>query len=176
MNAPASHGADAGVGLSRDAAEAFLIDEAHLIDSGQWREWQRLFTADATYWVPSNLRDANPLEHISFVYDDMELLDERLRRLESSACYAQQPPSATLHQISNIRVLAGARDGEVLVRSNQVIYEIKENSQRRLEPLNVFPAFCEHVLVRDGDAWKMRHKKVALLNCDAEITNLTFLV
>lgn len=175
MNAPTKP-ADGALGITREAAEAFLIHEARLLDENRWREWQKLFTADATYWVPSNVRDANPLEHVSFIYDDMELLDERLRRLESPACFAQQPPSATLHQISNLTVEPGDAAGEVRVRSYQVIFEIKQNSQRRLEPLNVFPAFCEHVLRREGDAWKLRYKKVALLNCDAEITNLTFLV
>jgi 3-phenylpropionate/cinnamic acid dioxygenase small subunit len=173
MNAPAKPAAAA---LDREAAEAFLIEEARLLDEGRWREWQALFTADMRYWVPSNRRDADPLQHVSFVFDDAELLDERLRRLESNACYAQQPPSATLHQIGNVAVAPGDADGEVRIRSNQVIYEIKQNSQRRLEPLNVFPAFCEHVLRREGDAWKIRYKKVGLLNCDAEITNLTFLV
>lgn len=162
--------------MDREAAEAFLIHEARLLDEARWREWQQLFTADATYWVPSNRLDYDPTQHISFVYDDMALLDERLRRLESDACFAQQPASATLHQISNICVQPGETDGEVRVRSNQVIYEIKQNSQRRLEPLNVFPAFCEHLLRREGESWKMHYKKVALLNCDAEITNLTFLV
>lgn len=159
----------------RDAIEAFLIEEAQLIDHKRWRDWQQLFSADAIYWIPSNRLDADPTQHVSFVYDDMELLNERLKRLESEFCFAQAVPSSTLHQISNIAIAPGEQNGEVAVRSNQVIYEYKANSQRRLETVNVFPAFCEHVLRRGDDGgWQIRYKKVGLLNCDAEITNLTF--
>ncbi len=163
--------------MDRNAVEAFLIEEAHLIDEKRWRDWQKLFSTDALYWIPSNRIDADPLQHVSFVYDDMELLNERLIRLESEFCFAQAVPSSTLHQISNIAIAPGEQDGEIAVRSNQVIYEFKNNSQRRLEPLNIFPAFCEHILRRaDTGVWQIRYKKVGLLNCDAEITNLTFLL
>ena len=161
--------------MTRSEAEDFLYAKARLLDEQRWREWQQLFTEDALYWIPSNDIDADPEEHIAFVYDDMELLDERLRRLESGACHAQIPPSSTLHQIGNVSV-EQAGDDQARVRSNLVLYEFKTNSQVRLRPLNAFPAHCEHHLRRVDGEWRIAYKKVGLLNCDGEITNLTFLI
>jgi len=161
--------------MERSEAEDFLYSEARLLNSGKNREWQKLFTEDAIYWVPANDPDSDPEEHVSYIYDDMELLNERLGRLESEFCFAQQPASNTLHQISNVEVENGT-DNEVTLRSNVLIYEFRNNGQQRFYPLQTFPAFCEHRLRKEGDEWKIAYKKVALLNCDGEIQDLTFLM
>ncbi len=161
--------------MNRSEAEDFLYREARLLNTGKNREWQKLFTEDAIYWVPANDPDADPEEHVSYIYDDMELLNERLGRLESEYCFAQQPPSITLHQISNVEVEANGGD-EVTLRSNALIFEYRNNFQRRSYPMQTFPAFCEHRLRRQDGQWKIAFKKVALLNCDGEIHDLTFLI
>ncbi len=162
--------------MNRSEAEDFLYREARLLNSGENREWQKLFTEDAIYWVPANDPNADPELHVSYIYDDMELLNERLGRLESDYCFAQQPPSSTLHQISNVEVEANGSADEVTLRSNALIYEYRNNTQQRFYPLQVFPAFCEHRLRREKGQWKIAFKKVALLNCDSEIHDLTFLI
>lgn len=161
--------------LQRSDAEDFLYHEARLLDQGQWREWQKLFTDDAIYWVPSNQSDYDPTQHVSIVYDDMQLLDDRLGRLESDYCFAQQPPSSTLHQIGNVSIETIGGD-EVAVTCNVVIYEFRNNTQRRFYPLQTFPAHCDYRLQRVDGQWKIKFKKVTLLNCDGEITDLTFLL
>ncbi|MEL0083137.1 MAG: aromatic-ring-hydroxylating dioxygenase subunit beta [Gammaproteobacteria bacterium] len=161
--------------MDRSQAEDFLYREARLLNTGKNREWQKLFTRDAIYWVPANDPDSDPEEHVSYIYDDMDLLDERLGRLESDSCWAQQPPSTTLHQISNVEVEPDT-ENEVTLRSNVLIYEYRNNVQRRFYPMQCFPAFCEHRLRKEGDQWKIAYKKVALLNCDGEIHDLTFLI
>ena len=161
--------------MERSEAEDFLYREARLLNTGKNREWQKLFTEDAIYWVPANDPDADPTEHVSYIYDDMELLNERLGRLESEFCFAQQPASSTLHQISNVEVENGS-NGEVTLRSNTLIFEFRNNGQQRFYPLQTFPAFCEHRLRKEGGEWKIAYKKVALLNLDGEIHDLTFLI
>ena len=161
--------------MERSEAEDFLYREARLLNTGRNREWQKLFTDDAIYWVPANDPDSDPEEHVSYIYDDMDLLNERLGRLESEFCFAQQPASSTLHQISNVEVENGA-DGEVTLRSNTLIFEFRNNGQQRFYPLQTFSAFCEHRLRKEDGEWKIAYKKVALLNCDGEIQDLTFLM
>ena len=117
--------------MNRSEAEDFLYREARLLNSGENREWQKLFTEDAIYWVPANDPNADPELHVSYIYDDMELLNERLGRLESDYCFAQQPPSSTLHQISNVEVEANGSADEVTLRSNALIYEYRNNTQQR---------------------------------------------
>ena len=161
--------------MERSEAEDFLYAEARMLDAGQLREWQKLFTEDATYWIPANRTDCDPDQHVSFVYDNMDLLNERLGRLESDQCYAQIPPSTTLHQIGNVQVENNGGN-QVRLHSNLVLHEFRNNTQRRFYPLQTFPAQCEHVLEKQGKEWKIKFKKVSLLNCDGEIPDLTFLI
>lgn len=155
-------------------AEEFLYHEAQLLDQRKWRLWQKLFTNDAIYWIPGTLEDHDPRFHLSIIYDDAVLLNDRIGRLESGHAHAQEPESRTLHQVSNVRF--EQREDLLTLYSNQVIHEFKPNAQRRMEPVNVFPGFCEHDLVGEPGAWRIRRKKVTLLQSDGTITNLTFLI
>jgi 3-phenylpropionate/cinnamic acid dioxygenase small subunit len=161
--------------LTRADAEDFLYREARLLDEGHWREWQKLFMPDALYWLPSSAApEVDPDNYISIIYDDMDLLNERLGRLESGACHAQIPSSRTLHVIGNVMV--SAAENHAVVFSNQVIHEYRSNTQSRFYPLQAFPAHCEHHLRWHACEWKMAFKKVQLLNCDGEIFDLSFLI
>src|SRR5215510_2344325 len=51
-------------------AEEFLFHEARLLDTGRYEEWLALFTEDATYWLPLERNQKDPLETSSLVYDD----------------------------------------------------------------------------------------------------------
>lgn len=160
----------------RVAVEQFLIHEARLLDHCRWRDWQKLFAPDSLYWIPSSLAPYDPALHISIAYDDPVLLADRIGRLESGEAHAQVPASRTLHQISNIHIgIAGDDDG-LTVLSNQVIFEFKPDAQRRMEPVNVFPGECEHQLVGAPGEWKIKSKKLTLLQADGTITNLAFLI
>ena len=161
--------------MERSEAEDFLYTEARMLDGGHWRDWQQLFTEDAIYWIPANRTDCDPDLHVSYIYDNMDLLEERLGRLESGQCYAQMPPSVTLHQVGNVLVENSGED-QVTLRSNLILHEFRNNTQRRFYPLQTFPAECEHVLEKQDGEWKIKFKKVNLLNCDGEIVDLTFLV
>lgn len=154
--------------------EQFLFHEARLLDQGRWRDWQKLFTDDCLYWIPSSLDDYDPRFHVSIAYDDGVLLNDRIGRLESGQAFAQDPPSRTLHQIANVSY--EQRGDIVFVQSNLALFEFKPNAQRRMDPVNVFPAACEHDLVGTPGAWKIKRKKVTLLQADGTITNLTFLI
>jgi 3-phenylpropionate/cinnamic acid dioxygenase small subunit len=161
--------------LTRQMAEDFLYHEARMLDEARWRDWQALFTHDALYWVPASADPlVDPAFHISIIHDHMDLLNERIGRLESGACHSQIPPSRLLHMISNV-VVAPAEDFWV-VTSNQVIYEYRANTQARFYPLQTQPAFCEHHLQWCNGAWKMKLKRVRLLNCDGEIFDLSYLI
>ena len=156
------------------AAQNFLYLEARLLDSRQWRDWQKLFAPDAIYWVPAITEDYDPHQHVSHIYDNTANLEDRIRRLESGHAYSQEPQSRTFHQVSNVTV---ERAGSAwLVKSNLLLCEFRPNSQRRMEQVAVFPAFCEHELVGDPGAWKIHRKKAVLLQCDGTILDLTFLI
>lgn len=161
--------------MNRSDAESFLCREAVLLDHKRLDEWAALFSDDALYWIPANQGDYDPRQHVSFVYDNMTLLKERIGRLQGEHCHAQQPPSSTLHTVSNVEVEL-LEPGRVRVHSNAVIYEFRNNAQRRFYPLQTFPTFCTHELREEQGRWRIALKKVVLLNADGEIFDLSFLL
>ena len=146
--------------LDRDAAEAFLVNEARLLDERRFREWMELFTPDGIYWVPSAPDQKSPLEQASLFYDDRELMRTRIDRLEHPLIHVQTPPSRTVHLVSNVTVDRG--DGaEVSILSNMIMVEYRLDHQR------VFAARQRHRLRFADSAWRIAMKQVDLVNCDS---------
>jgi hypothetical protein len=73
--------------------EEFLLLEARLLDEARFDEWLALFSPEASYWVPSEPGQVNPLETVSLIYDDRQLLETRVRRLASPRIYSLEPRS-----------------------------------------------------------------------------------
>jgi 3-phenylpropionate/cinnamic acid dioxygenase small subunit len=155
--------------LTRTAAEELLYDEADLLDDREFERWLDLFTDDAVYWVPARPGPADPDRHVSLIYDDRARMADRVWRLTVGPAHAQIPPSATRRLITNVRV-APTGDGDVLIRSNFAIYEVRKGVQRD------FAGRYEHLVTPHGDGWRIRSKTVRLVNCDAPIFNLTFML
>ncbi|GAA1210619.1 aromatic-ring-hydroxylating dioxygenase subunit beta [Pseudonocardia alaniniphila] len=154
--------------LTRSDAEEFLYHEAELLDGFQLDRWLELFTDDAVYWVPARHDEADPQRHVSLIYDDRGRIEERIWRLTVGPAHAQIPPSVTRRLITNVRV-SDAEHGPV-VRSNFAIFEVRKGTQRS------FAGEYEHRLVPHGAGWRIRRRTARLVNCEAPIFNLTFLV
>ncbi|MCI2423769.1 aromatic-ring-hydroxylating dioxygenase subunit beta [Saccharopolyspora sp. K220] len=161
--------ASTAVGISRTDVEDFLYAEAELLDSFRLAEWLELFTDDATYWVPARYTDTDPQRHTSLIYDDRERMVERVWRLTEGPAHAQIPPSATRRLITNVRITERG-DDHLTVRSNFAIFEVRKGEQR------AFAGEYEHVLVPGGARWAIRSKKALLVNREAHIFNLTFMI
>jgi benzoate/toluate 1,2-dioxygenase beta subunit len=155
--------------LTRSEAEDFLYHEAELLDGNQLDRWLELFTDDAVYWVPARHDEADPQRHVSLIYDDRGRIAERVWRLTVGPAHAQIPPSVTRRLITNVRIAETAADG-LVVRSNFAIFEVRKGTQR------AFAGEYEHRLVPHGSNWRIRRRIARLVNCEAPIVNLTFLV
>jgi benzoate/toluate 1,2-dioxygenase subunit beta len=156
--------------LTRSEAEDFLFHEAELLDGNQLAQWLDLFTDDAVYWVPARHDESDPERHVSLIYDDRGRIEERVWRLTVGPAHAQIPPSATRRLITNVRVGRPEPGRDVPVRSNFAIFEVRKGTQR------AFAGEYEHRLVPHGDGWRIRRRTARLVNCEAPIFNLTFLV
>jgi 3-phenylpropionate/cinnamic acid dioxygenase small subunit len=162
--------------LSQGEAEAFLYGEAELLDDMRLEEWLKLFTQDGLYWIP--LDDKAPIEQCaSIVRDDPLRREERVHHLLHTRFPSQSPPSRTLHAITNVR-LSGVGGGEVVLRSNQTIHEVRTGDYRQtgLGQLTMVVAKVEHTLRLDRGCPRIACKKIMLLNRDMPLGNLTFLI
>ena len=114
--------------MSRQESEDILYKEARLLDEKRFDEWLALFTDDARYWVPCNKDDGDPHRDISIIYDNRQTMQERVTRLQSGVAHAQSPFSKTRRLLTNIE-LEETKDGEAVVHSNFVIYELRRGKQ-----------------------------------------------
>lgn len=150
--------------------EQFLYREAELLDTRRYPEWLSLFTEDAVYWMPAGNDDTDPQKETSLIFDDRKALSERISRLLHPAAHSQTPPSRTRHLISNVRP-EQTEESRLRVYSNFAILESRMGIQRW------WGGHSEHDLRREGGDWRIRHKKVCLINNDGVLYyNLTFMV
>ena len=149
----------------RGEIEEFLYREAWLIDHGRLDEWLGLFTDDATYWIPLEAGQADPVTTSSIVYDDRRLLEVRVRQFQHPRAHARVPAPRTVHQVGNVRVIeTGGRD--VRVGSTLVLVEYRRERQR------LWGAIVEHRLRRTAEGLRIAAKRVDLVNSEAELDGI----
>ena len=112
--------------LTRTEAEDLLFEEADLLDQWRLTEWLALYTADASYLVPSTdlPPGADPAKSLFYIADDRARMHERVLRLMKKSAHAEQPRSRTRHLVSNVRVGA-CLDGETAVSAAFVTFRTK---------------------------------------------------
>jgi 3-phenylpropionate/cinnamic acid dioxygenase small subunit len=165
--------------MTRQEAEDFLYREARLLDSGQLEAWLGLFAADGIYWLPID-EQADPEREPSIIYDDATQRAKRVFQLRQGSHYAQVPPSRTVHVMSNVEVEDGATAGEVTLRCNVIVYELRPGDHQGLQvgvgALRALVGHCEYRLRWEQERWAIGLKKVVLIDRDLPLHNLTFIL
>jgi benzoate/toluate 1,2-dioxygenase beta subunit len=141
--------------------EAFLYDEAALLDNPDLDRWIELYTADGTYWMPVDEEQADPVNHISLFYDDRVMMEVRRRNFVHPRAASKDHKVRSSHIIGNVRCVGTNDQGDLVVTSNFQALVYYRNEQR------AYGGRYEHHLVSEGDSFRIRHKKVTLINCDA---------
>lgn len=148
-------------------AEQFLYHEARLLDTQQLEAWLELFTDDATYWVPLEREQKDPLETSSIIHDDRTLLELRVKQARHPRAHARLPLARTVHQVGN--VIAEEAGDEIKVTSTLQVIEFRNEKQR------LHGALVEHRLRKDGAGFKIAHKRIDLVNSEGELDGIAIL-
>jgi len=149
--------------------ERLLYDEADCLDRADLDAWLELYTEDATYWMPVDPAQTDPRGHISLFYDNRLLMEIRRNNFGHAFAASMEYPVRCSHVISNIRLDPDAEAGVCTVTSNfQAIVYYKTQHQ--------YAGKYTHELVARADTWQIRHKRVDLINCDAEHGNLVIYI
>ena len=136
--------------------EAFVLQEARLLDERRFSAWLELFAEDGVYWVPTLPQQSSPQEALSLFYEPRPLLAMRVARLERPDMHVQAPPSRTLHHVSAIEF---SRDLEV--RSSLVVAECRAGETRW------FAGRVLHRLRREAQGLRIVLKRVDLIDSEA---------
>jgi len=164
-----------------DEAAALLYREARLLDDVRYEEWLELFTDDGMYWLPISDDDeagkADPARNVQIIFDDPQRREERVWRTLNTPVLDQNPRSRTIHVVTNVEVSPEPVDGEVRVWCVQQVSELRPGGLRQigLNHQRMFAARCEYRLRQVDGQWRIRMKKVLLLDRDLPIFNLTFI-
>lgn len=151
--------------------ELLLFREAELADANLYKEWFTLWAQDLLYWVPCNGDDFDPARHISLIYEDRPKLEERIFRLGTKHAHSQRPQSKLTRLVSNI-VPAGDYVAE---RGGSVSARFVAVEMRRDRP-TIWSGRTRHILVREDGQLRIKEKHVFLVNNDAPMSNLTFVI
>jgi len=148
--------------------EQFLYLEARLLDAQRYEEWLDLYTQDATYWVPLEQGQSDPVETSSIIYDDRTLLELRVRQARHPRAHARLPLARTVHHVANISILSST--SELLhVASTLSVVEFRNEKQR------IWGALVEHRLRREPRGLRIAHKRVDLVNSAGELEGVAIL-
>jgi 3-phenylpropionate/cinnamic acid dioxygenase small subunit len=151
--------------------EQFLYHEARLLDMQQLEAWLELFTEDATYWVPLERSQKDPIGTSSIIHDDRTLLGLRVQQARHPRAHARLPLARTIHQVGN--VVVSEENPEIRVTSTLQVIEWRNERQR------LWGALVEHrlrpVAGSNGGSFKIAHKRVDLVNSEGELDGIAIL-
>jgi 3-phenylpropionate/cinnamic acid dioxygenase small subunit len=153
---------------NRSAVERFLYHEARLMDDHRYDEWLALWALeDATYWVPANADDIDPMRNVSIIYDRRGQLRNRIQRLKETLWLKEQAPRLK-RIVGNIET---EDDGaEIVVTSNFILAELHRHAQ------TIWAGTSVHKLLTGGGSMRIKYKKVVLLNNNEPLPNMLFLI
>lgn len=142
--------------FTRADAEDFLYDEADILDSWRYDDWLALFEPGGRYEIPTtDYRGWSLHESGSFVDDDWDLVQARVKRLKSRKAHAENPHSRTQRLISNVRVFP-QQDGTVRVTASFAVYRARDGR------FDTYVGRYDHILVVSGDAPRFRRRRSIL--------------
>ena len=147
---------------------AFVFREARYADESRYDEWESLWhERDALYWVPMH-EGADPEREVSYIYDNRPRIAKRIAQLKTGARHSQTPPSKLRRIVSNFEVL-DRDDVSVTITANFVLYEHRFS-------LVTWAGRCVYRIRTDGEELRLAGKTVHLVNGDAALTTMSFLI
>ena len=150
------------------AVERFLYHEARLMDAHRLDEWLALWDEDATYWVPCNADDIDPLRNVSVIYDRRGQLRNRIQRIKETLWLKEQAPRLQ-RIVGNVEIESASGEATV-VASGFILAELHHHRQ------TLWAGRTIHHLIAQGESFRIKYKKVILLNNDEPLPNLLFLI
>lgn len=153
------------VPIDERAVERFLVREARLLDERRFEEWMELFTDDGVYWAPARPEQTDPWSEVSLMFDDREIMANRIHRLRHPKVYAQLPHSRAVRQVSNIEVEPQLDlPNGIIARSAFFMFEHRPTLPEPLQ--RIFAGhYTHHLRLVDGGL-RIVLKKAMLANCD----------
>jgi 3-phenylpropionate/cinnamic acid dioxygenase small subunit len=158
----------------RTTYETLIRHENWLLDRRRYEEWFGLLARECMYWVPatSGLPDGtagDPQTQVSIACDDRRRLADRIVWLRTGVAYSQLPASHTSHSLTGLVRVPTDRAGEVKIRAQFVVHEVRAG-----HPLQTMSGWVGYVFTTEDHRVRIARKIVCLLDAARSHHNLTF--
>lgn len=154
----------------------FLIEEAHMLDSAQYRQWVELLADDVLISMPVrqtvNRKRGDGRSALSWLHDDKAAITFKALRYLGDSAWADDPPSRIRRMITNVRVHETAVTGEYLVQS---YLQLQRNSGNQ-HTFTTFSARRDDILRRVGDGWLIAKRDILVDQAVLGQPNLGFVL
>jgi 3-phenylpropionate/cinnamic acid dioxygenase small subunit len=151
--------------------EQLLYREAHLLDSGRFREWLELLAPDLRYWAPVRA-DVHREQEREGEESRLPLFDEtraslalRISRLDTGLAWVENPTTRTRRFLTNILVEQEA-NGVVQVRSNLILFRSRSFTDESIL------VGCREDKWSRSNEWLLRERKILIDHCTVENMSL----
>ena len=140
-----------------------LYLEADLLDRANLDEWVDLYAPQGTYWMPVTPDQENPIDHISLFFDDRTIMEIRRRNLNSSHAASKELAIRCSHILGNIRILESQTDNMTVSANFHCAVFTPVTAEQPIW----YAGKYRHELTRVNQQWRIAHKRVDIINCDA---------
>jgi 3-phenylpropionate/cinnamic acid dioxygenase small subunit len=155
----------ARLALQREV-EDFLYREARYLDERKLTEWLDFFAEDVHYFMPIRrnikfgdweLEFSDPEREISYFDEGKDILEGRVRQINTGVHWAEEPVSRFEHLITNVEIV-GVEADNVQVNSKFMVYQ-----NRLADEVQVFVGRRYDLLRRDSETtFKVVKRKILL--------------
>jgi phthalate 3,4-dioxygenase beta subunit len=144
------------------AAHRFLVEEAAMLDAGDWARWSSLLTDDVRYVMPvrvTTVHDAgyDALTDMAHFDEDRYAIEKRVQRLLTDHAWTEDPASRTRHLITNVRCFVGAGD-EIEVESSLLLFRSRGDDR----PAEYVCALRRDVLRPHDGTWRLAARRITV--------------
>ena len=147
--------------------EEFLYLEASYLDDPDLEMWLNLYTEDGTYWMPAIPGQEDPLNHVSLFYDDRVLMEIRKRNFVHPRAASKDYVVRCSHIIGNVTIENyDKKIRDCVVTSNFHCAMFYRDEQ------TLYAGRYRHQLVKTDEGYRIRQKRVDLINCDAPLGSI----
>ncbi len=151
----------------------FVESEQWLLDDGQLLDWLDLFDNPCSYWIPVNPAQVRPGLAPALVDESRLALEARVRRLLDPHIAPQTPASRTCRFLGSLRCSV---QGELVhARSKFMVVESRA-AHHVHDPQRVFAGEASYSLVPSNGSFKIRQKRVDLINSEAGLLGVSVLL
>ncbi len=150
-----------------DSVRGFIEHEARLLDDCRWAAWSALFAEDGVYWMPATPGQPDPINHVSLIHDTPLLRAVRIERFGNPNAFSLQPRPRAARMVTGVAI-ESAEPGLVVARSSLLAIQYADDRK------TIFAGHVHHHLIPDGAAFRMRLKRVELIDCDGVQNDIHF--